>query len=912
MGSGPDVAEERPLVLGEEVRRLRKEAGLTIEALAREAGLAERTISKLERGEGNSVTRRSTVAALAEGLGLAKPGEDWLWAVAQGEPVLSGFPATGMAALPYTLPRDIRSFVGRSHELDQLIEEAIDAEVVTVHVISGMGGVGKTALATHAAHRLVAQFPDGQIFLRLSGHTPGKQPVQPADALASLLLAAGAGGQQIPAHLDDRARLWRGWLARKRVLLLLDDAIDSKQVQPLLPGTAGSAVIVTSRGKLTALKDTRRIHLDVLSTDESADLLVKLAGRPEVDRADSGVEEIAHLCGNLPLALGMLGSQLHSNPAWTPAGLASELTQAGDLPEEINDGQETVGAVLELSYRDLTEDQQRMFRRLGLHPGADIDAWAAAALDEASPGEARRHLRALCEQNLLTEPRNGRYRYHDLIRALARKRALAEDPPRERDAAIRRLLDFYVQAAVAADHHLARRAPTPGPGRNRPGPARIPEMPDRERAASWMDAERLNLAAATDYAAANGYLSHAVAIPAATHGFLRSQGYWDQAVALHQTALQAARHLSDPHAEARALTDLGDVQYLTGNHAGAEISLTLAVELAGQLGDQRGEAAALVEFGILRQNSGDLATAEASLTRALDLSAAHGDQLGQANALNNLGAVQFKTSKFTAAADGQEQALKIYRSLGDERGEASALNGLGGVQQAIGEYTAAAESLAQAVKLYHTLGDRIGEAYATGNLGAVQCIMRDWPAASDNLTRALELYHDLGSKSGEADMLTNLGALHRRTGDYVSATARLTEAIELYGDLTDPFAEANALSELGVVQQQTGAYSAAIASLTRAVELAHDAGERDTEAEGLNNLGDVYVDAARDAYTRALNIAAGIGVPLEQARAHEGIGRLLLQSGARADGIATLERSLALYKQIRSANAERVAKTLDS
>jgi tetratricopeptide (TPR) repeat protein/transcriptional regulator with XRE-family HTH domain len=903
------VTEQGPLRLGEAVRLLRQKAGLTIEQLAARAHVAERTISKLELG-GNSETRPTTVAKLAEGLGLGEQGRIWLWAIARGEPVPSGFLAPNVAAPPCELPPDIGPFVGRSRELGKLTGETAGGDVVAVHVITGMGGIGKTALAIHAAHKVADQFPDGQFFLRLGAHTPGEQPIGSADALASLLQAAGAGGQQIPAHLNDRARLWRSWLAGKRVLLLLDDAIDSEQVQPLLPGTGGSVVLITSRGKLTALRGARQILLDVFSIGESAELLVQLAGRPELDRSDSAIEEIARLCDNLPLALGMLGSQLHCNPALTPDGLATELAQARDLPEEIHAEQATVGTALDLSYRDLTGDQQRMFRRLGLHPGADIDALAAAALDDTSPAEARLRLRALCDQSVITEPSYSRFRVHDLIRALAERRAVAEDPVQEREATVIRLLDYYVCATAAADRHLARRAPARRAEAARSAPTHVPKMPDRERAVSWMTSERLNLAAATVYAAGNGYLSYAVALPAAMHGFLRSHGYWDQALALHQTALKAAGQAGDLPGEAGALTDLGDVQYLTGDHAAAEISLTRALELGRQLGDPCAEAGALVELGILQQNTGNLASAEESLSRALDLSRSQGDQLGEANALNNLGAVQFMASEFTAAGDSQKRALTIYRGLGDQLGEASALNGLGGVQQAIGNYADAAISLTRAMELYGSLGDRIGEAYATGNLGAVQCIMGDWTAASGNLGKALDLYRKLGSRSGKADMRTNLAVLHRQTGDYDAAAIKLSKAIRAYRDLKDPFGEADALRELGVVRHKTGDYRAAAASLTRAVKLAQHVGERVIESEALNNLGDVYVDAAHDAYAQALDTAARIGVPLEQARAQEGTGRLLLQSGDRAAGMAMLERSLALYKQIGSANADRVAKIL--
>jgi len=818
------------------------------------------------------------VTLLAGALGLDETGERWLLAAARGEPVPDGPPVSGATAPPYTLPRDIASFVGRSRELTRLMHEVGSGDVVTVHVISGMAGVGKTALAFHAAHALAERFPDGQVFLPLSGHSADEQPAEPADALASLLRAMDAGRQQLPAELEARAAQWRSWLAGKKVLLVLDDAAASKQVRPLLPGTAGSAVLITSRGRLTGLEDAHQIPLDVLAQDESAELLVRLADRRDLNRESSGVEKIAQLCGDLPLALGMLGRRLHRNPARTPADLARELTQARDLPEEIHAGQETVGAALDLSYRGLTGDQQRMFRRLGLHPGADVDAYAAAALGDVDPAEARRHLQALCEQNVMTEPRFGRYRFHDLIRALARRRAVTEEAVPDRDAAITRLLDYYALAAAAAGRHLARRTAPREPRPAGTRPAHVPDFPDRERAASWMTDERLNLAAATEYASANGYLSHAVRIPAAMHGFLRGQGYWDQALALHQTALSAARLSNDLAGEAGALTDVGDVQYLKGDTAAAEISLVSAVELAAQLEDPRAEAGALVELGVLQQNTGRLGPAEASLTRALNLSAAQGDELGKASALNNLGVVQFVTSRLAAATQSQERALEIFRDLGDRLGEASALNALGGVRHTAGDYATAAINLADAAELYESLGDRIGQAYTTGNLGVTQCMIGDLPAAAVNLGKALELYRRIGSRAGEADMLTSLGGLHGMTGDYESATASLNQALVVYRDLKDRLGEADALAELGVVQHKTGDNESAVVSLSQSAEMARDAGEHAIEARALNDLGDLYIDAARDAYAQARDLAADIGVPREEARALEGLGRILPSS----------------------------------
>ena len=255
--------------------------------------------------------------------------------------------------------------------------------VVSVHAIGGMAGIGKTTLAVHAAHQLADQFPDGQFLCRCTPTPPGQRPVDPADALASLLLTAGVPASQIPPGTDARAARWRGHAAGKKVLLVLDDAAGHEQVRPLLPGTPGSLVLITSRRRLAALEDAAVLSLDTLAPGEAARLLARLASRADVTADDPGVVELSALCGYLPLAIGMTGRQLAHHPAWTPAGLAAELAAARNRLELMAAENLSVAAAFGLSYRDLDDGQQRLFRRLGLHPGPDIDAYAAAALDGA-------------------------------------------------------------------------------------------------------------------------------------------------------------------------------------------------------------------------------------------------------------------------------------------------------------------------------------------------------------------------------------------------------------------------------------------------------------------------------------------------------------------------------------------------
>ena len=472
------MTDQPALDFGGLLRELRVAARLTQEELAEAAGLSPRTVSDLERG----VSRRAhkdSARLLADALHLIGPARVRFEAVARGrDPGDAGPGAAGAATR--TLPRDIASFTGRQQELEQLAEAAAGAGgVVGIHAIGGMAGVGKTAFAVHAAHRLADRFPGGQIFLPLHGHTPGQQPVDPADALASLLLTAGVPAAQIPPGLEARMALWRDRLAGQQLLLVLDDAAGSEQVRPLLPGAGGSLVLVTSRRHLSALEDATAVSLDTLPPGEAAALLVRLAGRAGLRPDDPAVGELTRLCGFLPLAIGMVARQLHHHPAWTAAGRAAELAAAVDRLELMATENLSVAAAFNLSYADLTEDQQRLFRRLGLHPGADIDAYAAAALDGTDLGAARRGLEALYDQYLIAEPAQGRYRLHDLIREHARALAGRLDPDGDRDEATTRLLDYYQHTAAHAGALIARQArPSSRPRRRRdPGRGSRPGRP---------------------------------------------------------------------------------------------------------------------------------------------------------------------------------------------------------------------------------------------------------------------------------------------------------------------------------------------------------------------------------------------------------------------------------------------------
>jgi tetratricopeptide (TPR) repeat protein/transcriptional regulator with XRE-family HTH domain len=811
------------------LRQLRAQARLTQEELAEAASLSPQAVAALERGV-HRTARKDTAVLLADALGLPEQVRTLFVAAARGKAPAADVltarqavaPEAFAAAATRALPRDSAAFTGRQAELAQLMgtltTAADDGGVVEIHAIDGMAGIGKTTFAVHAAHRLAPSFPDGQFFLPLHAHTVGQRPVEPADALASLLLTAGLAAAQIPPGLEARAARWRDVVAGKKILLLLDDAAGHEQVRPLLPGTAGSLVLVTSRRRLTALEDAAVVSLDTLSASEAAELLARLADRAELASGAGPAGELTRLCGYLPLAIGMLASQLRHHPAWTAAGIAAGLAAARDRLAMMYAENLSVAAAFDLSYRDLTEDLQRLFRRVGLVPGPSIDAYAVAALDNTSLATARRGLADLYDQHLLTEPAPGRYQLHDLLREHARTLAAA-DSPAESDAAAGRLLDYYLRTALAAGRYFG---PPPSVYRRLPPgqpPTAAPDLSTLGQAAAWLEADRANLHAAADYAAGRARFPHAFAIPAAISGFLAARGHWDQSAALHHIALAAARRAGDRLGEADTLAELGALQRETGDYPAATATLTRALALYGEAGDQPGQAYALDQLGFLRVLTGDYPAAAASHQQALALFGDLGDLRGQAWALCSLGVLQQLAADYPAAAASLQESLALFGDLGDLHGQAQALNDLGVVQQETGDYPAAAASQQQALALFRDIGHLLGQAYALNDLGLVQQETADYPAAAASHQQALALFADLGNRLGQAEALNRLGELSLRTSATGQAHDQHTRALAIARAISAAPEEARALEGIGRSHLQDGNPGQAAAHLQQALTI---------------------------------------------------------------------------------------------
>jgi len=734
--------------------------------------------------------------------------------------------------------------------------------------IDGMGGIGKTALALHAAHLLADRYPDGQLFLDLHGYTRGLEPREPGDALAVILQALGIPSRQIPPSLDARAALYRDLLADTRTLIVLDNVANEEQIRPLLPGSGRCTVLITSRTQLRALDDAHTVPLDVLPADQAVALLRVVAG-PRHNAVDDAVfEQIADLCGRLPLALRIAGGLLRHRSAWTAQHLVDKLREGRPGLDFFRDGERDLTAVFELSYRALPNGQRLSFRRLGLLPGPDCDDYAAAALLECDPADAEWSLQDLVDHHLLSEPTIGRYQMHDLIRQHAQ--SLAErDPAANRAAALDRLMGYYQHTAERADARIARYARSTPSG---PAPARAPDLADAEQAYAWLRVERANLEACVQRALADAQDARVLALAAGLEEIVRADGPLPYAISLYEAARDAADRLGDGRAGAWARTWLGMFRTLFDDYPGALADLDQAAALHAEAGDRQGLAVTRTERGLTLRRTGDLAGSARELEEAAAVFVELGDRLGQAAALFELGIARYLTGAIARGIDDLTEALRLHRALGNRRGEASVMSLLGGMQ--------------------HGFGDLSG--------------------SMENLEGALALFREFGNRDAEAGALVEMSWVLKLTGDLKAAKQAIDEGLRLTEKHRNRRGLGIALRGRAVISRAAGDLPEAVRDFERALDVFREIGARGNQAWVLNSYAEA-VDAAGDPahalalYREALDLAREATMLDEQAIALEGIGRLQLARGEHSEGAEQLTQALAIFRELeQQADVDRI------
>jgi len=831
--------------------------------------------------------------------------------------VLPALPAA--PEVRYSLPADTAAFTGRSEELGQ-ITVAVTGNaggVVPVGAIDGMPGVGKTALAVHAAHALRARFPDRQLFINLHGHTPGREPVRPEDALAGLLAAVGVDPRCLPGDLDGRAGMWRDRMAGQRALLLLDNAASSSQVTPLLPGGEGCAVLVTSRRHLGDLPGVvMTVLLNALSPQQAADMFTRLAPRSAASPGE--VAEVVPLAGFLPLAISLLARVHARHPAWSLTDLGAE-TQARLLTMSAE--RDSVAAAFEVSFRHLDGALQELFCALGQHPGASVDAYAAAAVCEIGLDEAARRLDALHGEGLLTETGYRRYGMHDLIRRYAADLVPPGSAQTGRDV-LGRLMDYYARAAADTEAQLGRRWASTRPARPpsmTTGPtsqATLPDQGDDARALAWARAERANLLACIDHAARTGQDSRVVALTAGITALLRRDGPHPEAAALHAAAAQAAARLNDRADQADALISLGNQRWLAADYHGAATALNEALGIYRGLGDRPGHGIALMHLSHLWLSMGDVPAARQAFEAALATFTGLGDRLGETNALRGLGIAAYLSADYVNAGRLLSRALELSRDLGDRPSEANALHGLGIARLLSADYSGAARALAAELDIVRELGDRLSLANALIGLGSVQRETGNYAAAARSLSEAYDISREVGSRSSQASALSGLGAVLHLSGAHLDAEQALAEALATFRATGSKLGEAYSLRILGAVRRAIGDRQGAGEALAHAREISLDIGDREGHAETLNETGILQLDkdepaAAADTFRQALELAQEISTPHAEAAALAGLGRCAVAAGRDAEARILLTQAQQTFQRIGAAEAGAVLSELD-
>ncbi|TWP53334.1 tetratricopeptide repeat protein [Lentzea tibetensis] len=718
------------------------------------------------------------------------------------------------------LPPDLVGFTGRATELD-LLRRALhrgsaDGGPVVISAIAGMAGVGKTQLAVHIAHLLAQdELFDRVLFVNLRGFhpDPAQPPADPAAVLDGFLRLLGLPGQQIPHDLPGRSAVYRNRLAGTRTLIVLDNAADADQVRPLLPDTPGCPVLVTSRRSLTTLHPAAHLAVDVFTPDEARRFLTDAIPDVPAGADPAAAARIADRCGHLPLALGLVAGHIRDTPGWTLTDHADRLDER-HRSRRLDTG---LQLALDLSYRHLPPGQRRLLRLAALHPGHDLDAYAAAALTDTDLSTARSHLHHLCRDHLLQQASSGRYTLHDLVRAHAGNQATDEDPPPARRAALTRLFDYYLSAtgiAMNALHPAETHRRPQVPELGTPAPA----LTDPDAARTWLGTERPTLVAVAAHTASHGWPTHAIRLSVTLFRYLMG-GYHTDALAIHGHAHHAAQRSGDPTGLAHALNGLGTTHMLMGRYGPAAEHYRQALALCWDAGDPVGRARTLHNLGVVETWRGRYRQSADQYEQALVFFRQGGDRIGEARSLACLGTVEERLGRYQQAVDHHGQALAVHREAGDRAGQANALSGLGCVEVRLGWCGPATDHLHQALTLYRQLGNRTGEAWVLDTHGALHMLLDQPAEAIGHYQHAMAIFRVIGERQGEAWTLNGLGEAAHTTGRPADALAHHTEALTIAADIDALDPQARAHTGLGHAHRTLGDLSSARTHYKHAVAL---------------------------------------------------------------------------------------------
>ncbi|MGW7817196.1 BTAD domain-containing putative transcriptional regulator [Streptomyces puniciscabiei] len=695
---------------------------------------------------------------------------------------------------PAQLPATVPDFTGRAGFVSELSEvlasasESPDAggRVMAVSALAGIGGVGKTTLAVHVAHRARGAFPDGQLYVDLQG--AGPRPAEPETVLGSFLRALGTADSAIPDSLEERSALYRSVLDGRRVLVLLDNAKDAAQVRPLLPGTEGCAALVTSRVRMVDLAGAHLVDLDVMSPEEALALFTKIVGEERVAAEREAALDVVAACGFLPLAIRIAASRLAARRTWTVSVLAAKLADERRRLDELQAGDLAVKATFELGYGQLEPAQARAFRLLGLADGPDISLAAAAAVLDLPAEETEDLLESLVDTSLLESAAPGRYRFHDLVRLYARACAERDEQrPSEREAAMSRLLDFYL--ATAAGVYAIER-----PGDRLVDHLEVTAYPglifdDRRRAQDWLYRESVCLLACVRQLTGKDQLRRAVDLLWAAIDLAESGANSKEYEATGASVRTAAQACADQRAEARALVTLANGHHMSGRFELAEQEAVEAVRLAETANDPLPQCWASNMLGVVALYQGRYDAGERHLTRAIENFRSAEDRPGEASALCNLSRIHLAMGRTASAVSLAQQGVDMYEALGHALKGANGRYALGLALMQSGQLALAAERLEEALGVFQDSRQRLWEGMTLFRLAEVDLAAQRPTQAASNAESALSLLRGIGGEWRRGNVLTTLGRALSNIGQIGRAQVCLREALAIFEGLNAPEAD---------------------------------------------------------------------------------------------------------------------------